>query len=292
MVSVPKLKLTGNRCGYIAVLLWSFSALFINWTEQIPPFLMAAWTSIVGFSIFGSLWLIKPQKFKIALHQKWQIWGLFFLSIVVYRGFYLAGLKFAPVIESNLLNYLWPIFIVLLGAAYGHIKLHLPIILGTALCFLGVLIMGLQKKTGVISFEAGHIFALIGALTWAAYSILTRRFPYAPTETMGFMHFAAIVIFGLLHMIFEAPVNFSHVSIRAWAGIIGWGLSISIAYKLWDFAMSQGEQDKVAAAAYFTPLLSTFWLVIIGKVPMSIGLLLSAALILGGSALVRLRRQA
>ena len=274
--------------GYAAILLWSFSALFIGWTAEIPPFLTACLTSGVGFAIFALQWLAAPRKFGTALRQDRRVWGLFFLSIVVYRGFYLAGLKYAPIVESNLLNYLWPFFIVALSAFQGRTRLRPLLLIGVLCCFSGVLMIGFDKGLAAFSFRAGHVFALLGAMTWAVYSVLTRRFPSASMETMGIMHFLAVGIFGGLHLACEAPVGLAAISPQAWLGVVGWGASLSVAYKLWDKAMSCGSREKIAAAAYWTPLLSTFWLILLGKGAMTAGVLAAAVLIIGGSAMVRL----
>jgi drug/metabolite transporter (DMT)-like permease len=278
---------SANLQGYGAILLWSFSALFISWTSEIPPMLTASLTSVVGFLIFGLSWVIRPKKFVIALHQSWPIYGLFFLSIVVYRGFYLAGLKLAPIIEGNLLNYLWPLLIVLLAALYDRIPVPAKVLGGTVSCFVGVTLIGLAKNTGGFSFASGHIFALVGAFTWACYSVLTRNFPSAPTETMGFMHFIAIWVFAGLHVVFEPPLALSNISLGSWIGVCGWGMSLSVAYRLWDKAMSLGARDKVAVAAYYTPLLSTLWLILLDSAQLNWFIALAAAFILGGSLLAR-----
>ena len=277
-----------NLAGYTSVLMWSFSALFISWTTDIPPFLLAALNSAIGFAFFGIKWLATPQRLQKALRQPKQVWALYFLAVVFYRGFYLSGLKLAPIVEANLLNYLWPLLIIVFSALLDRKKLAPPIYAGAVMCFTGVVCIGLSNKGGSgFSFEHGHIFAIVAACAWALYSVLTRRFPGAITDMIGIMHLIAVAVFALLHILFEGPVSLRNIHIAGWIGTIGLSLAVSLGYSFWDKAMTHGDREHVATAAYFTPLLSIVWLILFAQAPMTKLIWLAAVLILGGSLISR-----
>jgi drug/metabolite transporter (DMT)-like permease len=278
--------------GYLAILLWSFSALFISWTPQIPSLFMASLTSAVGFTVFGCSWIANPSRFKTAIKQSWHIWLLFFTSVIVYRGLYIGALKLAPIVESNLLNYLWPIFIVIFSAVHDKRWPANMVLLSAILCFVGVICIGISKNDAMLHFEVGHILAILAALTWAIYSVFTRRFLSDPTDNIGFMHFVAILIFGILHFCFEESPPREAFTMLSVVGMISWGLSISLGYILWDQAMTHGRRENVAVAAYYTPLLSTLWLFLFNGQPMTIWVWCAAVLILGGSLLARMAPKA
>jgi drug/metabolite transporter (DMT)-like permease len=277
-----------NLAGYTSVTLWSFSALFISWTSDMPPFLLAALNSAIGFAFFGLKWLTVPKQLQKALRQPKQVWALYFLAVVFYRGFYLSGLKLAPIVEANLLNYLWPLLIIVLSALLDKKKIPPPIYVGAVACFTGVICIGLSNKGGTgLSFEHGHIFALVAASSWALYSVLTRRFPGAITDMIGVMHLIAVAVFSLFHIFFEAPVSLASISPLAWIGTTGLSLAVSLGYSLWDRAMTHGDRERVATAAYFTPLMSTVWLILFAQAPMTKLIWIAAVLILGGSLISR-----
>jgi drug/metabolite transporter (DMT)-like permease len=207
---------------------------------------------------------------------------LFFLSIIIYRGLYLAGLKFAPIVEGNLLNYLFPLLIILFGSIGKRVRPSSKILVGAIFCFTGVICIGLGKTGGTLSFEAGHIFAILGAMTWALYSVLTDRFPPDSTDMVGIMHIVAVILFFGLHLIFEPSISLTELPLLSWIGICGWGLGVSYGYSLWDTAMKHGNSENVSIAAYSLPLLSTLWLILFAGQRLTVWTWLAALLILSG----------
>ncbi len=282
-------KLTANLQGYGAILLWSSSALFIAWTAGIPPFLLAALSSFTGLLIFALGWARDPEKLKNISKQTWPIWVLFFVAVVVYRGFYLSGLKLAPIVEANLLNYLWPLLIVIFSAVLERQKLSLQVLLGAALCFLGVICIGIGQHGGGfrLEFQLGHILAIGAALSWSGYSVLTKKFQAAPTDMIGVMHGVAAVFFVFMHMAFEPSFDWRQADMAHYAGILGLGVAVSYGYSMWDKAMTGGDRNKVAVAAYMTPLLSTLWLILFSGSPMTIWVWYAVAFIIGGTFTAR-----
>jgi drug/metabolite transporter (DMT)-like permease len=278
-------KQTANLSGYAAITLWSFSAVFIQWTAEIPPLLLAGLTSAGGFLFFGAQWLRDPQKLRACLKQSWQVWLLFFCAVVIYRGFYLCGLKLAPIIEANLLNYLWPLLIIVFSGLIDKKKIPPLVYAGSVACFAGVICIGLSKSGGRLDFHPGHVFAFIAACVWAAYSVATRRYPGALSDMIGVMHLVALGVFVAAHLAVEQRVDYASVGMLNWVGTAGLALAVSLGYKLWDRAMTHGDRERVATAAYFTPLLSTFWLIIVAGQGMAPLVWVAAVLILGGSTL-------
>jgi|LakMenEpi03Aug12_release.lakeMendotaPanAssembly.Ray.scaffolds.fasta_scaffold382243_2 drug/metabolite transporter (DMT)-like permease len=199
-----------NVKGVLTILMWSFSALFILWTPEIPPFLLASFTSPFGCTLFGFRWIRNRERLWRALKQPLPVWCLFFVAVVVYRGCYLSGLKIAPTVEANLINYLWPSLIVIFGAIVDR-SLPKPLLLfGAAMGFLGVSLLLFpsifsgKEINGQIG--VGHFLALFGAISWSGYSVMTRRIKVNSSDLLGVMHGLAALTFVTLHLIFENPV--------------------------------------------------------------------------------------
>jgi len=280
-----------NLQGYMAILFWSFAAFFVGLTSQLPPFLLTSLETFVGFIFFVVIWLRTPARLIQLRRQPWRVWLLFALPTIGYAGFYYCGLKLAPIAEANLLNYLWPLLIVVLPTILERHKLSKMVLIGSLFCFTGVICIGLNSKQGSFSFQPGHFFAIAGAFTWALYSVLTRRFPAAPVDAVGLMGLISSIFFLIAHRLFETPVDLSTMSWSGWVGVVALGLCGAPTYILWDKAMTKGDREKVAVAAYYTPLLSTLCLILFGHVTMSFLVWTAAALILGGSILARMNTE-
>lgn len=278
-----------NLYGYGAILLWSFAALIVNLMPSIPPLFIACLSSSVALFFYILLWCRKPARFKKIFSQPPIIWVLFFASVVAYRGFYLTGLKLAPIVEANLLNYLWPLLIVLLPAFIDKKSLSKYVVTGAVCCFAGVVCIAISKKISNLSFEPGHFLAIAAAITWAVYSIYTKRHPGASLDMIGIMHFIAAILFYSLHVTFEKHLSFADIPTIEIIYVAYLGAAAFAGYILWDKAMTHGDREKIAVAAYYTPLLSTLWLILLGNVAMSPLIWLAACLILGGSLFARFK---
>jgi drug/metabolite transporter (DMT)-like permease len=92
----------------------------------------------------------------------------------------------APPVEANLVNYLWPLLIVLLSAPLAGERLGWPHLSGALLGFAGVALLAFGRGvhfTG--AYALGYVLALGCALTWALYSVLSRRFGETPTDAIA-----------------------------------------------------------------------------------------------------------
>ncbi len=260
--------------GAIAIVLWSLLALLTTLTGSVPPFLLVA----LSFSIGGALGLgyLAGTPGGLAPLRETPVgaWALGVSGLFGYHAFYFLALRSAPALEANLINYLWPLLIVLFSALLprdegtGGLKWwHL------AGAFLGlsgtVLIVAAGDGARAMPDAAGipwlgYGAALAAALLWSSYSVANRRFAHVPsTSVAGFCIVTAVLAFGA-HFLFEETVW--PASLLEWAAIAGLGLGpVGFAFYVWDHGMKHGDIRVLGAAAYATPLLSTFALVAFGQ---------------------------
>src|SRR5690349_4548819 len=102
---------TATAIGFIAVLLWSLLATLTAASGSMPPFQLTAITFGIGGLAGVALWTIRPAAAK-ALRQPWPVWLLGVGGLFGYHAAYFIALRNAPVVEAALLNYLWPLLIV------------------------------------------------------------------------------------------------------------------------------------------------------------------------------------
>ena len=273
----------GNIYGILAILLWGSLALFSILTTNIPAFQLTAIAFFVA-SFIGIILLKKQnikfsQLFKIPL----KVWLIGVTGLFGYHFFYFLAIKNAPAVEANLLNYLWPLLIVLFSAFLPNEKLRWFHILGALFGLVGALL--LVSKGGSFSFETqymwGYIFALIAALTWSSYSVISRTLAHIPTYTVTGFCIVTVILSSICHFIFETTVIPNQSELFG-ALMLGLG-PVGGAFYLWDYGVKNADIKLLGSISYFTPLLSTFILVLLGYANFTLSITLACVFIILGS---------
>jgi drug/metabolite transporter (DMT)-like permease len=194
------------------------------------------------------------------------------------------ALQNAPAVEANLVNYLWPLLIVLLSPIFTKsLALNFRYVLAAISGFAGAVIAITYNGSGFesLSIEVGYFFALAAAVIWATYSLATTKVPSFPTPAIGLFALVSGVLAIGAHFIFEPAAA---ISSSDWLLLVILGAGpLGGAFYLWDAALKIGDPRRIGLLAFLTPLLSTVLLVVVSGNPFSWQLLISAALILGGA---------
>ena len=103
--------LRATLLGFAAIAMWSLLAALTVATGKVPPFQLAALTFAIGGGI-GLIWLAMTSNWS-ALRQPPKVWALGVAGLFGYHSLYFIALRFAPPAEAGLLNYFWPLLIVL-----------------------------------------------------------------------------------------------------------------------------------------------------------------------------------
>jgi drug/metabolite transporter (DMT)-like permease len=130
---------SATAIGFAAVLLWSLLAYFTAASGAVPPFQLTAMTFGIGGLAGVALWSVRPSAAK-ALRQPWPVWLLGVGGLFGYHAAYFIALRNAPVVEAGLLNYLWPLLIVVLSAFLPGEKLKWQHIAGCILALAGAVL--------------------------------------------------------------------------------------------------------------------------------------------------------
>src|ERR1700742_2413434 len=134
---------TATLIGLTAILMWSLLAALTVATGKIPAFQLAAMTFAVGALAGFLTWIGRPAAAG-ALRQSPLAWAVGVGGLFGYHALYFLALRFAPPAEAGLLNYLWPLLIVLFSSllpgerlAPHHIIGALLGLAGTGMLFAG-----------------------------------------------------------------------------------------------------------------------------------------------------------
>jgi drug/metabolite transporter (DMT)-like permease len=279
---------TATAIGLIAILLWSMLALLTAATGTIPPFQLNAMTFLVGGLVGVVSWIVRPQGLK-ALRQKPVVWALGIGGLFGYHALYFAALRWAPPAESGLINYLWPLLIVLFSSLLPGERLRRAHIVGALLGFAGVvvLIAGRGAFDARAEYMPGYLCAFVAAFVWAGYSVLSRRFGQVPTDAVAGFCLATSFLSLICHLAFETTVW--PETTTQWLALLGLGLGpVGAAFYVWDIGMKRGDIRFLGVASYATPVLSTLLLVVAGYAEPTLTLALACGLIVAGALVATL----
>jgi drug/metabolite transporter (DMT)-like permease len=255
-----------------AIALWGVLAALSLRLKGWPPFLLVGAALLIGSLCSAH----RLREWRVPGHVLvLGVYGLFGFHFLLF-----LALRLAPPVEANLVNYLWPLFIVVLAPAMlpGQ-RLRVRHVVGAVAGFAGA---ALLVTRGRIAFDsahaAGYAAALGSALVWATYSLATKR----------------LAAFGLFCAVSGALAIACHVLLEPrylptpgelpWLAALGLG-PMGAAFFLWDHALKRGDPRRIGALAYFTPLLSTLVLVAAGQGMLTGVALAAMALIVGGAVL-------
>lgn len=276
---------TATAIGFTAVLLWSLLAFFTAASGAVPPFQLLAMTFWIGGLAGVALWAVRPQAVR-ALVQPWPVYLLGVGGLFGYHAAYFIALRSAPPVEAGLINYLWPLLIVLFSAHLPGEKLKWQHVAGCILALAGAALV-VTRGHGLSldpRYLPGYAAALFAAIVWGAYSVLSRRFAHVPSDAITGFCLVTALLATIVHFAFEPtvwPTDFGQ-----WAAIVALGLGpVGLAFYVWDIGVKHGDIQVLGAASYSAPLLSTAILVLGGYAAYSNILLLACLLITGGALL-------
>ena len=126
---------TATLIGLTAILMWSLLAVMTLATGKIPAFQLAAMTFAIGAATCALTWIGRGEAIK-ALRQPAVAWIVGVGGLFGYHALYFLALRFAPPAEAGLLNYLWPLLIVLFSSLLPGERLAPHHIVGAVLGFL------------------------------------------------------------------------------------------------------------------------------------------------------------
>jgi drug/metabolite transporter (DMT)-like permease len=274
--------------GLIAVLLWSALATLTVLARGIPPLQLEAMSFAVG-SMIGVVYLAFNAQARRDLRRlSWPAALVGVGGLLGFHFFYFLSLQNAPPLQANLINYLWPLLIVLFSALLpGEDRLRWNHVLGALIALAGAVLAitgGRLDLAGVSGAAFGYAAALAAALTWAAYSVLSRLFAAVPSSAVTIYCAATAIGAALGHGAAEETVW--PLSQWQWLAVLLLGLGpVGLAFYVWDYGCKRGDLRVLGAAAYFAPLLSSAMLMAFGLAEAAPTLWVAAGAITAGALL-------
>jgi drug/metabolite transporter (DMT)-like permease len=273
---------TSTLIGLTAILMWSLLAVLTVATGKIPAFQLAAITFAIGAIVGFLTWIGRPDAIG-ALRQQPIAWIVGVGGLFGYHALYFLALRFAPPAEAGLLNYLWPLLIVLFSSLLPGERLAPHHIIGAMLGLAGTVL--LFTGDGISGFAPGQLpgllAAFVAAFVWAGYSVMSRKLKAVPTDAVAGFCLATAVLAALVHGVVEDTLWPDTPA--QWLAVAALGVGpVGAAFYAWDIGMKRGDIRVLGAASYATPLLSTSFLILAGFAKPSANIAIAAVLIAGG----------
>jgi drug/metabolite transporter (DMT)-like permease len=273
---------TATLLGLTAILMWSLLAALTVATGSVPAFQLAAMTFAIGAMVGFLTWVGRPKAMH-AMRQPPLAWMVGVGGLFGYHALYFLALRFAPPAEAGLLNYLWPLLIVLFSSLLPGERLAPHHILGALLGFAGtvILLLGNSGNGFAASHGPGLFAAFVAAFVWAGYSVMSRKLKSVSTDAVAGFCLGTAVLSTAVHGLVEVTVWPDTTG--QWLAVAALGVGpVGAAFYAWDIGMKRGDIRVLGAASYATPLLSTAFLILAGFAKPSVNIAIAAVLIAGG----------
>lgn len=264
-----------------AIALWaSLAALGVS-LQHVPPFLMTGIALLVGslvaLPLSGFDWRV--------MRMPWLTLAMGVYGLLGYHFLLFMALRDAPPVQANLVNYLWPVGMVVMAPWFvPGTQVRRKHLAAAAVGFAGAAwaITGGHSLSSLATTPSwGYLWALAAAFVWASYSLLTQRVAAFPTAALGVFGLVSGLLALLCHVWLEPSTV---LTARDGLALVAMGLGpLGAAFYLWDAALKLGDARHIGLLSFLTPLGSTLALMWVRGDGPTVSTLGAAALIMGAA---------
>jgi drug/metabolite transporter (DMT)-like permease len=269
----------------ITILLWGTVAtvgkLLLTTLDNYQVLFYVMLSSLIAVFILSLL----MGKIKLIKKYKRKDYTTFFLlgaaGTFMYSLLFYIGLNYSSAQEAFIVNYTWPIWVIILASFFLKEKITFKKVLAIILSFIGVLVIVSQGQLSInYNNIFGNIIMLFGAFFYGLFSVLGKKYKYENTTSM-LLYFTAGTILSFITMMI-----FSNFIIPAPIELLGFiwlgGIATGVAYLFWFLALRKGDTSVMANLVFLTPFVSLIFIAIFLKEKILLSSIIGLILIISG----------
>ena len=274
-----------------AVVVWGFSFIATKHAlAEIKPEVIVFIRQLLGILFLAVVALKRKSSFQV---NKYDLGWILILAAVAcfHLWIQVTGLQWTTASNTGWIIGVTPVFMAILSLIFFREKIFYQQGWGILIAFFGLFLLVSKGNFSSIDFisNRGDMLVLGSSFTWAVYSLISKKISlrYSPIMTTLYLFvFVAILIapFTVNSQNANAVVN---LSFGGWVSVLFLGILCSgAAYTLWAQSLSEMSASKVGAFLYIEPFVTFFgsWL-LLGE-HITILMLVSGLIIIGGVILV------
>lgn len=270
----------------IAIIIWGTSAvatkLLVNDIDSM--FMICGCALIATICILCQLTITKKTKVLLTYGKKDYLKMAFngAIGILGTNFFFCSGVARLTAQEASVLNYMWPVWIVIFSAIILKERMSLCSVLSILISLVGISFVVFKGDFSTVNFSdpVGIIMILSGSICYGLYSVLTKNNTY-DRSVCTMVSYALAFVVALIYILFAGKIE--ALSLSQVLGMLFIGVfNFSLAYVLWAKALDGEMSAKIASLAFISPFISLILSVIMLGEVFEVGSFIGLALIIVG----------
>jgi drug/metabolite transporter (DMT)-like permease len=279
----------------VAILFWStMSSAFKISLRYIKFDLLLFWAAIFGII---ALTLILLSNKSVRIKTQFSKRNIIRSAVMGFFNpflYYIVLLKAYSLLEAQvagILNYTWPIVLVILSVPFLKQKIPFYSFLALFISFIGIIVIGSDGKPldMKITEPLGIFLALLSALFWAIYWILNLKDKERKSEEKIFLN----LLIGFGYVSVYLLVTGVEIKMPSWQALLGSAyiglFELSISFVIWLNALKlSSDTAKVSNLVYLSPFIALFWIALSVGEKIHLSTLVGLVFLIGGILLQQL----
>ena len=228
------------------------------------------WSSLISFLTFLIIILIQ-KKGRVILKLSTKNWVysiiLGLLGTYLFYIFLYFGYANAKGIEVLIIQYCWPIFVIVLSIFILKERLNIRKVISIILGFLGVFLVLTKGKFTDIHLDNFfvNVIVLLAAFSFGLFSVLSKKIKVDSLPLVTIYYFVATIV-SFISMIFLSEFKIPEPDV--YLPILINGIFVNgISYIFWIGALKIGKASFVAPFVFLTPVIAIILLILIFNEP-------------------------
>ena len=268
------MKISESNLGIIyitlCIFLWSLLGVFVKFAQSnLDHYQYIFYSSVLSFLSLFLLTILNKTLKEVFTYSKKIFLVLFILGFLDFMFYLLLyfGYHHANSLEVLVIQYTWPIFIVVLSLIILKEEFTKRKLFAVIFGFIGVSLVITKGDFSSLSFDSINVLlvVLLSAFCFGLFSVLSKKVKVNAINAV-MIYFLASTIYSFISM--QTFSSFVIPTSKDWIAILVNGVFINgISYLFWIKGLQIFDASKVAPFTFLTPVLSAFFLIIVFDEP-------------------------